>query len=274
MSCRIDANNGRLSPTPAVEAGADPAQISTDRTGRYLLTAYYVAGKVSVHRIADDGSLQMPPHQEISTDTRAHSITSDAGNRFVFVPHTGPNAIFQFAWDPATGRLTPHETPKLQRPTRTGPRHLAWHPDKPWAYINNEQGSSVTAYRLGENGSLEPGNTVSTLPSDHGGSNSTAEIKIHPTGRYLYVANRGHDSLALFQVDTSGANLTPLGHQLTEKTPRSFDLDEQGRFLFVAGEGTGNLVVFRVDPANGGLTKLNSYAVGPMLWWVQTCRLP
>lgn len=272
-SFRIDQGNGKLTAINVVQAGADPAQISVDRTGRYLFTAYYVAGKVSVHRIAPNGSLSDRPEQELKTAEKAHAIVPDSTNRFVFVPHTGPNTIFQFAWDEQTGRLTPHpRQPRLARPEHTGPRHLAWHPSKPIAYIDNEQSSSVTAYRLGDDGSLTPGPTATTLPSDFHGDNSTAEIKVHPSGRFLYVSNRGHDSLAVLRIDESGDELRFVAAEPTETTPRSFEIDPSGRFVLSAGESSGRLAISRIDPDTGRLTLTHNEQIGPMLLWVQMLR--
>lgn len=272
-SFRVNPTTGQLTAINVVEAGADPAQITVDHTGRYLFTAYYVAAKVSVHRIGDDGSLSDKPVQEIPTAEKAHSIVPDSKNRFAFVPHTGPNTIFQFLWDERTGRLTAHPEPKLVRPNQTGPRHLAWHPSLPIAYIDNEQGNSVTVYRLNKAGSLEPGQTEPTLPRDYQGNNSTAEIKVHPNGQFLYVSNRGHDSLAVIRIDESGEKLSFVATEATEKTPRSFDIDPSGQFLLSAGESSGRLAVSRIDPKTGRLTLVHTEDIGPMLWWVQTLRV-
>ena len=102
-SFRIDPKSGRLAQVSKVPAGADPAFVSTDRKGRYLLTAYYRAGKVTVHRIGKEGALDRKPLQTVRTDEKAHAILTDRSNRWVFVPHTGPNAIFQFGFDPSIG---------------------------------------------------------------------------------------------------------------------------------------------------------------------------
>jgi 6-phosphogluconolactonase len=275
QSFRLDRDTGRLTPLRVVEAGADPAHIHTDRTGRYLFTAYYVAAKVSVHAIGEDGSLGERPVQEIATAEKAHAAVPDAGNRFVFVPHTGPNAIFQFAWDAKAGRLSPLDPAKLTRPKNTGPRHLAWHPTKSIAYIDNEQGGSVTAYRMDDKrGTLTPGDTVSTLPGDFRGENACAELKVHPTGRFLYVANRGHDSLAIFRIGDDGAALTAAGHAKTEKTPRSFDIDPRGKFAIAAGESSGHLAVSQIDERTGELTPRHRLKLGDRLWWVLIVPLP
>lgn len=275
VAFRIDSQTGKLEHVNTVEAGPDPAQLSTDREGRFLLAAYYVAGKVTVHAIEKDGSLRTRPLHSLPTDEKAHAIVLDPASRFAFVPHTGPNAIFQFVFNAATGELTPGNPAKLATPEDTGPRHMVFHPRLDIAYIDNEQGGSVTAYRLNKaTGSLQTLQTISTLPSDFEQANACAEIKIHPTGKFLYVSNRGHDSIARFQVDEQSGKLTPLGHTPTEKTPRSFDLDPTGRFLYVCGEATDKIVAYRLDQETGGLTRTTTYSVGKTPWWVMVIDMP
>lgn len=271
-SFRIDPATGRLTHLNTVPVGADPAFVATDRTGRYLLTAFYVAARVTVHRIGKDGHLSNEPLQSIDTAKNAHAIVPDRTNRFVFVPHTGPNAIFQFKFDVRTGRLSANAPARLETPKGTEPRHLAFHPSKPIAYIDNERGSSVTACALEETGTLRPLQTVSTLPKDFRGENSCAEVKVHPTGRWVYVSNRGHDSIAGFALDGDG-KLTARGQTATEKTPRSFEIDPSGNYLFAAGEGSGKVAGYRIDPRTGALTRLATYEVGKMPWCVLAVEL-
>jgi 6-phosphogluconolactonase (cycloisomerase 2 family) len=274
VAFRIDSL-GTLKHVNAVETGPDPAHISTDKEGRFLLAAYYVAGKVTVHAIESDGSLRARPVQSLPTADKAHAILLDPANRFAFVPHTGPNAIFQFAFNAATGELTPGNPPKLATPENTGPRHIVFHPRLDIAYIDNEQGSSVTAYRFDKtDGSLTALQTISTLPSDFQQRNACAEIKIHPTGSFLYVSNRGHDSVARFQVDERSGELSALGQTPTEKTPRSFDLDPAGKFLYVCGEATDRLVAYRIDRESGDLTQTATFSVGKTPWWVAVVDVP
>jgi len=274
-SLGIDRETGKLKLINVVPAGADPAQISTDRRGNVLLTAYYAAGKVSVHRIEGDGALSADPLQELTTAEKAHAIVPDATNQFVFVPHTAPNAIFQFRWNAQANRLSPASVPLLRTQAGTGPRHLAWHPKQPIAYVSNEQGSSVTAYRLNPaDGLLTPGATRSTIPASFSGSNSCAEIKVHPTGKFLYVSNRGHDSLAVLRINDTGDELTSVAIEPTEQTPRSFDVEPEGRFLISVGEGSGQLAVHRIDGETGRLAVIHRQAVGPRPWWVLITPAP
>jgi 6-phosphogluconolactonase len=273
-SFRIDRATGMLTHLSTVPAGPDPAHLSTDAAGRYLLAAYYVDAKVTVHRIGKDGALGEKPLQSLPTADKAHAIVLDPSGRFVFVPHTGPDTIFQFAFDAKAGRLSANEPSKLATPKGTGPRHLVFHPSRPVAYVANEQGGSVTAYALDARaGTLRPLQTVSTLPKGFQGTNACAEIRIHPSGKFLYVSNRGHDSIACFALDEQG-RMSATGQVPTEKTPRSFDLDPAGGYLFAAGESSGKLAGYRIEPMTGKLTRLTTYEVGKMPWWVMVMELP
>lgn len=267
-SFRIDRATGLLTHRNTVPAGPDPAHLSTDAAGQYLLAAYYVDAKVTVHRIGKDGSLSETPLQSLPTADKAHAVVPDPSGRFVFVPHTGPDTIFQFAFDAKTGRLAANQPFRLLTPKGTGPRHLVFHPSLPIAYVANEQGGSVTVYALDtSSGTLRPRQTISTLPNDFRGTNACAEIRIHPAGRFLYVANRGHDSIAGFALDQEG-KMSALGQEPTEKTPRSFDLDPDGKYLIAAGESSGKLATYEVDPRTGRLAKRATYEVGKTPWWV------
>lgn len=271
-SFRIDPETGKLKPlnTAALPKGENAAFVATDRTGHWLLSASYSAGKVVVHKLGEDGTIATPAVQTVDTAKTAHCIAVDRDNRFVFVPHVAPNAVYQFKLDATTGKLTaagqaPGGAPKA------GPRHLAFHPTLPLAFTSDESGSSITTYRV-ESERLTPVKTLSTLPAGFTGSNSTAEVKVHPSGKFVWVSNRGHDSLAGFAIDTSGG-VAAIGQTPTEKTPRSFDVEPSGRFVLGAGEGSGKLAVFAVDPQSGQLTRRHTYEVGKSLTWVLTVPL-
>jgi 6-phosphogluconolactonase len=271
-SFKIDPATGTLEPlgTAALPEGENAAFVGTDRSGRWLLSASYAAGKVVVHRLKD-GKIQTPPVQTVKTAKTAHMIATDPENRFVFVPHVTPNAVYQFRLDAATGKLAEAGKAAGGAP-KAGPRHLAFHPRLSVAFSSDEQGSSVTAYRFSADTGLTPVQTLSTLPADFKGANTTAEVKVHPGGRFVWVSNRGHDSLAGFAIDPAG-KLSALGQTPTEKTPRSFDIEPDGRYAFGAGEGSGKLAVFRIDAATGKLSRVHTYPVGKSLTWVLAVKL-
>ena len=272
-SFRIDPVTGKLKhrSTAALPKGENAAFVGTDRTGRWLLSASYAAGKVVVHRLNDDGTIQTPAVQTVDTAKTAHCIATDRENRFVFVPHVTPNAVWQFRLDTATGRLT--EAGKAPGGTdKAGPRHLAFHPTQSLAFTSDEQGSSITAYRFDPAAGLKPVQTLSTLPPDFKGQNTTAEVQVHPGDKFVWVSNRGHDSLAGFAIDADG-QLTALGQTPTEKTPRSFTVEPDGRFVLAAGEGSGKLAVYQVDLDTGKLSRRHTYDVGKSLSWVLAVKL-
>ena len=174
---RLDKGSGRLAPLGAAPLGSDPCYLSTDASGRFLLTSYYRAGMAAVHPIRRDGSVGTPAVMNIKTAERAHSIQVDASNRFAFVPHTaGPNLIYQLRFDDKTGRLSSNPAERrLEPPPGEGPRHFCFHPAMDVVYFVNEQSSSVSAYELDtREGTLTRFQNVSTLPIGFEGDNTGA----------------------------------------------------------------------------------------------------
>src|SRR6185369_13900571 len=148
-----------------------------------------------------------------------------------------------------------------------GPRLIAFHPTLNLAFTSDETGSSITAYGYETGTGLKPVQTLSTLPAEFKGPNTTADVKVHPSGRFVWVSNRGQDSLAGFSIDAAG-RLSAIGQTPTEQTPRSFEIEPDGKYVFGAGEGSGNLAVFNVDLESGKLTRLHTLEVGKSLTWV------
>ena len=269
-SFRIDPETGSLKRLNEVSLseGSNAAFVATDRSGKWLLSASYSGGKVVVHKLDADGTIASPALQTIETAKTAHCIAVSRENTFVYVPHVAPNAVYQFRFDAKTGTLT-----DMGRAPgggeKAGPRHLAFHPTKTLAFTSDESGSSITAYQVDPHTGLKPLQTLSTLPAGFTGGNSTAEVKVHPTGKFVWVSNRGHDSLAGFSIDEAG-KLTAIGQSPTEKTPRSFDISPSGQFVLGAGEGSGDLAFFECDPETGKLTRIDTYKIGKSLTWVMT----
>jgi 6-phosphogluconolactonase len=278
-SYRIDKSTGGLSFVGTVPLQGEPVHLATDRTGRFVLSAYWHQSTVAVHAVDGNGVATFPPIEWRFTAPGAHAIQSDPSNRFVFVPHTArpgqPNGIFQFRFDEMTGRLTPNDPPLLELQATLGPRHICFHPTRDVVYSSDEQGSSVTAYALDPaTGKLAPFQTISSLPGGASrGRNTCSQIQIHPSGRFLYVPNRGHESIASFSIDASSGRLTATGWVPTEPRPRVFSLDPEGRFLFVAGRESGQLASYEVDQDSGVLTPLEIYEGGNAPLWVLITRL-
>jgi 6-phosphogluconolactonase len=269
-SFRIDQQTGGLSLTGTVSLEADPCYIATDNTGNFLLSAYYGAGAIAVHPIDQAGALGGPAIEWITTAPKAHCVLTDRSNKYAFLPHVDEsNAIFQFLFDENTGALTPNAVPKVMGGENQGPRHFCFHPTKDFVYTSDEPGSSATAYKLDpSNGTLSPLQTISTLPEGYDESNTCSQVHITPNGRFLYVSNRGHDSIAGFSIDDTTGLLTAIGQQPTEPTPRVFNLDPTGNFLFAGGQGSGKLATYRINSATGVLEPLETYTVGANPMWV------
>jgi len=271
-SFRIDGASGDLTEIGTVPSESDPCHMSTDRTGRYLLAAYYLSHKVTVHRIGADGAAIDPPVVRRETAIGAHCFQTDPSNRFAFVPHIAredaPNAIFQFRFDAATGRIEPNDPPRVEQPHWTGPRHYCFHPAKDILYFSNEQGCSVSVYALDTgSGTLSHLQTIATLPDGWEGANKCSQIRTTPDGRFLYAPNRGHDSIAEFAIDPESGLLSALGHAEAEKVPRAFEIDPAGRFLLSAGHDSGRLAVFRIG-GDGGLERIATHDLGAVPMWV------
>ncbi len=166
----------------------------------------------------------------------------------------------------AEGTFTPHQPAFVETVRGAGPRHLAFHPNGRFVYVINELNCTISVFRYDSTrGSLESVQNISTLPGDFSGENTTAEVQVHPSGRFLYGSNRGHDSIAIFAVDAETGRLRSLGHQSTlGKTPRHFALDPSGRYLLAANQDSGNVVVFRVDPKTGLLQPTGASVAIPM----------
>jgi 6-phosphogluconolactonase len=263
----IDRASGRLTLlNQASSGGAGPCHLTVVRTGRAVLVANYGGGSVAALPLRDDGRLGEPmaviQHQGSSVNPQrqagphAHGIYVDPANRVALVPDLGLDRVLSYRIDPATGDLTAHDPPFAPLAAGSGPRHLTFHPDGRHVYVINELLSTITrfAYDAGR-GALSARETVSTLPEGWTGTNSTAEIAAHPSGKFLYGSNRGHDSLAIYAVDAPTGRLRLTGHQATlGKTPRNFGIDPTGTFLLAANQGSDSVVAFRIDAATGQLT--------------------
>jgi 6-phosphogluconolactonase len=171
--------------------------------------------------------------------------------------------ILQFRFNAQTGRLTANSPFRVEPTERLGPRHYCSHPTLDFVYFSNEQGCSVTAYRLDHaTGVLSELQTVTTLPDGYTARNTCSQIHLTPSGQFLYVANHGHNSIAGFAVDAATGHLTSIGHAATEAVPSAFSLDPSGSFFFAAGTASGHLASYRISAETGVLTPLTTQAVG------------
>lgn len=245
--------------------GAYPCHLAVDRQGRHVLAANYGGGSVVVLPIGPDGRLgaatALVQHHGSSVNRQrqeaphAHSINLDAAGRFAFVADLGLDRVMVYRYDPVRGTLVPNDPPFVATEPGAGPRHLAWHPTGRWAYVIDELDSTVTVFGYdGARGVLTREQVVSTLPPGDRPTSTTAEIVAHPSGRFVYGSNRGHDSIAVFRVDARTGRLTPAAHVPTGgRTPRNFVLDPTGAWLLAANQDSDSVVSFRVDRQTGAL---------------------
>ena len=263
----IDGHTGRLRLlNQQSTGGGSPCHLIVDATGRNLLVANYMGGSVAVLPIRPDGSLREAAafiqhtgsslNKQRQEGPHAHGVYLDSQNRLAAVADLGLDKVLIYRFDPRRGSLAANEPPFGSVKPGAGPRHFAFHRNGRFAYVNNEMASTVTAFAWdGKKGTLNELQTLPTLPEGFAGDNSTAELELHPTGRFLYVSNRGHDSIAVFAVDQREGRLRFVEHRGTQgKTPRSFGIDPSGQFLLAANQGGDTIVVFRIDHRTGRLT--------------------
>ncbi|QDT09770.1 lactonase family protein [Planctomycetes bacterium K23_9] len=277
----LQANDKGLTPLQSVTTPAKPSAIAITPSGRFLVASYYKTGQVTVHGILSDGRLSDLPLHNYQRDPHAHDVAFDHSGHFLFVPHTRANCIDQFQVDAATGALTLSTPAKLQRGESIGPRHLRFHPHAHFAYGSNEQGLSVSVYQFDpKRGTLNEIQTIASMPPEHPGKKSTSHVEVHPSGNYVYVANRGHRSLAVFQADQTTGKLTFLQRVPIGSQTRSFNVSPDGRFIVAADPKSGETYCYQVtrdaktersDEAKsipGKLILTDAIATGPASWWV------
>jgi 6-phosphogluconolactonase len=281
-SFAIDGSSGALTPINDVPAmGSVTAHLSTDRTGRWLLVANYgnqKQGTIASFPIGSDGRLGTAVDtREFGLGTMAHYISTDPGNRFVFVPLKGGPSVAQLVFDPASGRMKPNVPAQVTAAPGAGPRHLDFHPNGRFAYVINELDLTMTAFAYdAKTGLLRELQVISTLPAaaDRVGA-STAEVLVHRSGRFLYGSNRGHDSIVIFRLAEDG-RMTLIGHESREiRRPRNFTIDPTGTLMLVANQDGANVTIFRIDQNSGKLDLVGPPTpVGPNPSFVGVVMLP
>lgn len=261
----LDAGSGTLDfLNREATLSEDPCYISIDPSGKYVLVANYSGGAVSVLPILEDGTLgpissfvqhsgALGPNTERQEKTHAHCILPDPSGKYILAADLGLDQVLVYRLE--NGKLKPNDPPVAQMNPGAGPRHLLFSADGRILYVANELDNTVTACHWNaETGRAVPFQTVPTLPGDWKGENTVADLHTALDGRVLYVSNRGHDSLALFRVDTDTGVLTPAGHQSTGgKVPRNFAVEPGGKFLIAANQDSDSLIVFKIDPQTGAL---------------------
>jgi 6-phosphogluconolactonase len=265
-SFALDAKSGELTRlNQASTVGDGPCHLVVDAAGGHVLVANYGGGSVAVLPIARDGKLspacEFVQHKGKVFDPRrqgsphAHSINLDKANQFAVVADLGLDRVFVYKFDAGKGTLTPNDPPSTKLKDRSGPRHFAFHPDGKHAYVINEIDCTVTAFDYdADHGTLTPIQSIPTMPVAVAPRHSTAEVVVHPSGKFLYGSNRGHDSLAVYSIEPGTGRLKLVEHEPTQgKTPRNFAIDPTGSFLLAENMGSNTIVAFKIDPDTGAL---------------------
>lgn len=278
----IDPSTGALTHlgVDPSSGGSGPAHLSVDATGKWVLVANYGSGDVGVLPIAADGSVSAGT--SLHAGTNAHQVLVDAtggagGGGVAWVPCLGSQYVAQYAWDAAGGTLTPlgGGAATVATPAGAGPRHLARHPTMAVAYLIEETDSMIAAYAVGAaDGALTLLQRISSRAAGASGTNTGAEVMVHPSGKWVYASNRGDDDVGVWSVGADG-KLTVVGHVKTGgTTPRMFSVEKSGKWLLVANQGSGDVRVFAVDGATGMLTMVGGVVAATMPSWVGVVEEP
>jgi len=246
-----------------LSGGKGPCHLAIDSSARMIAVANYGSGSTASFLLDKKGIPSEPVtllqhegksvHPQRQTGPHAHGVYFSGQS--LYVPDLGLDQTLIYRFDPATAVLSAAQPPFFRSTAGDGPRHLAIHPQQPWIYVVNELTNTVTHFlREGETHTAQQ--SITTLPTDFTGVNTTAEIEIHPNGRFLYASNRGHHSIAAFSIDQKTGALSELGALVTDvKTPRHFAIAPGGAFLLVAGQDSDNVQVLAIDPQSGKLAK-------------------
>ncbi|MBV0925932.1 lactonase family protein [Halomicroarcula limicola] len=262
---QVDNDTGELSLVSSIESGAlSPCHCSVDATGEYLFVAHYEGGSVSMLPLGSDGTVAAPTavvehsgdsiDPDRQTSPHPHSANPGPANDYLYVPDLGTDQVIVYEIRPAEDDITVHRTVDVA--PGSGPRHLSFGPDGEYGYLINELDSTVTVFERAPDGDLSEQSKISTLPADFEGENKTAEVEVHPSGRYVFASNRGRDTIVTFAV--AGDELRHIGEIPTGGAwPRHFSVSPTGEFLFVENRDTNGIVVFDIDIETGELTRID-----------------
>jgi 6-phosphogluconolactonase len=269
----IDRKSGALRKLNERHSPGVPCHVSVHPSGRFVLAANYGGGNVVIYPVRADGRLgeasDVAQHAGKGADPKrqdgphAHCVIPDAAGRYAFAPDLGIDKVMIYRVNVKNGKLVPNGFAATK--TGAGPRHFDFHPSGKFAYVINELDSTLTTFAYDKaKGALTELQTVSTLPPDFSGTNFCADIHVHPSGRFVYGSNRGHDSVVAFAIDQSAGKLNLIAHESTQGNwPRNFAIDPAGTFLLVANQNTDNVVAFRIDQQTGKLTATGQTAEIP-----------
>ena len=271
LSLAIDAASGRLRELGSAPLPASMCWISTDASGRFLLSASYGGSVVAVSPIDGDG-VARAAQQVVATEDKAHAFQVAPDNRFAFATCLGGGVVRQFRFDAATGRLDDNEPPAWRARAGAGPRHFVFHPHAPFVYLLNELDATIDVLAFDRTrGTLRSTACVVSLlpPRFSGGAPWAADLHCTPDGRFLHASERRSSTLSSFAIDAESGALTPLATIATEAEPRGFAISPDGRYLLAVGQASHRLSLYAIDAATGGLARVAERAVGRNPNWVE-----
>jgi 6-phosphogluconolactonase (cycloisomerase 2 family) len=267
-SFRINQENGTLSSINQQSTGGkNPVHLVADPTNRFMIVANYATSSLAVLPLREDGGLeplvqllQLPgnggPNKVEQTGPHPHHVVYDPSGSFLVVPDKGVDRVFTLEFDPSKPLLKLAEPGFAAARPGAGPRHASHHPNLPFVYVNYELDSSLSVNRFDRaTGAITPIQIVPSTPDSFVGANTSAEVEVHPTGRFVYVSNRGSDLIGAFSIDAASGRVTPAGWTSSAgRGPRFMAIDPSGTLLHAANELTDTIVTFRIDPGTGALS--------------------
>ena len=270
----VDRASGRLTYVSAAKLPDQMCYVATDRTGRFLLSASYQGSLLTVHAIGADGQVRPEPVETLPTPPHAHAIMTDPSNRYLLASSLGGDVLMRWSFDASSGKVASDSIAKVATAHGSGPRHFAFHPNRPFLYLLNELDATVNAYAFDNaSGRVSAIHTVGTMPSGSSDKPSAADLHITPNGKFLYSSERTTSTLAALRIDPETGRLSALGHTPTEGQPRGFAIDPRGRFLLAVGQKSHHLTVYGIDQDTGTLAARERYPMGQNPNWVEIVEL-
>lgn len=269
LTFSIDAENGQLRQIGQGALADSMAYLSTDNSGRFLLSASYGGSVVSVNRIDAEG-VANDPIQVLKTGLNAHAVRTSPDNVHVFATNLGSDQVAAFRFDATTGTLSAGDPPHIPLPPKSGPRHFVFSPDGRFTFVIGEYSAQVLSFSYdAASGVWQPLGTASILPDGFEGVSASADLKVTPDGRFLYASERTSSTIKLLRFDVATGTLTAGDSFATETQPRGITLDPSGRLLAAVGELSDRMTIYAIDPDSGNLTAVSSHATGQQPNWVE-----
>jgi 6-phosphogluconolactonase len=272
-SFAIERPSGRLKHLGNAPLDASMAYTTIDKTGKWLLSASYPQGKLTINPIDGDGRIKAPPSQIITDRPKAHCIVVDAANKHAYCPVLAQDLILQFNFDQAAGSVSPANPGEIKTKAGAGPRHLAFHPNGRFLYLITETTATIGAYAVDPaSGTLKELQFVDMMMPGYKGEIAAADLHVTPDGHFLYGSERRTSTLVGFRIDPDKGTLTLAGRSPTETTPRGFTIDPRGKFLLSVGLDSNHMTVYSLRP-DGGLDPVKQLAMGKQPNWIEIVDL-